>query len=72
MTYIARVNNAFDGFVYLTIENGRQISKIRIPGKPELVKAALSTYKDLRYRPAEDVPKSIRSLTLEKRFDLTV
>ena len=70
MTYIARVNNAHDGMVYLTIEKDRQLSKIKIPGKPEIVKSALSTYRDLKYRPAKDIPKSIRNLDLGTRVNI--
>ena len=71
MTYIARVENAFDGLVYLIIEKDRRLSKIKIPGRPEIIKSALSTYRDLKYRPAKDVPKSIRNLDLENKVDFT-
>lgn len=70
MTYIARVNNAFNGLLYLSVKhNGGDISKIRIPARRDLIKAALSTYQDLKYRPAKDVPKSIKNLKIGNHLD---
>ncbi|MBS3151588.1 hypothetical protein J4443_04370 [Candidatus Woesearchaeota archaeon] len=71
MTYVVTVNNAFNNEVYLVVKRGgRLLSKIRIPADPDLIKSALSTYPDLKYKSANDVPKSIRGLDLERRVDI--
>ena len=73
MTYIARVHNAHDGLLYLQVKNGGPSKKIKIPSDPELVRSALSTYdaRELKFRPAEDVPDNIKNLKVGRTVDFS-
>ena len=65
MTYIARACNGNGDRVDLSIwSNGRKISRILLPRKPELIRAALRSYPNLKYEPTNSLPKGIKGIDI--------